>query len=196
VRTLLAGLIVVTLTGMTATVVGSRYPAQAWPWWGTPLIVGMVFGSVVGARFFFKRAGGRFRPGSRGRTTDEQVAELKQQGLLLSESFHARKVFQVAQAEDEGPHYFIELTDGAVLYLNGQYLYDYAREAFPCSQFTVWRHKVGGFVVAIECAGVRLSTEWTAPPFDENDDERDLIPDDGQILRDRSYDQLKRERMK
>src|SRR4030095_14555403 len=110
---------------------------------------------------------------------DEQVAELKQQGLLLSESFNARKVFQVAEAEDEGPHYFIELTDGAVLYLNGHYLYDYAREAFPCSQFTVWRHKVGGFVVAIECAGVGLPTEWTAPSFYENDHGGRLIASHG-----------------
>ena len=61
------------------------------------------------------------------------------------------RAFGVKEFEDEGLHYFLELTDGRVLVLSGQYLYDYEAisddsetnrpRAFPCSEFTLRRHK-------------------------------------------------------
>ena len=47
--------------------------------------------------------------------------------------------------------------------------------------------RVGGKVLPIDCV---------TPSFDKTDVKRDLIPEDGQIIRDRSYEEVKRERMK
>ena len=43
----------------------------------------------------------------------------------MSERFTASRAFAVEEFEDEGSHYFVDLTDNRVLFLSGQYLYDY-----------------------------------------------------------------------
>ena len=72
--------------------------------------------------------------------------------------------------EDEGLHYFIELVDGRVLFLSGQYLYDYEPisddpesnqpRSFPCTEFTVRRHKNDGCVVDLLRAGTVHRRSW------------------------------------
>jgi hypothetical protein len=176
---------------------------------GPPWLMGMSFALVLflfagASLFLFNKQG--HRPSLSGKSFEEQIADLESQGLLVSETFQATRAFQVEEFEDEGSHYFIELADGTVLYLNGQYLYDYEQitdepalnrsRRFPCSRFTVRRHKTAGYVVEIACAGDVLQPECEAPPFDKNDAKRGLIPEDGQIIRDRSYEQVKRERLK
>jgi len=146
------------------------------------------------------------RPSFSNQSVEERVAEMEREGLLISESFEAKRAFQVEEFEDEGAHYFIELADQSVLYLNGQYLYDYdpiiddpefnQARAFPCSQFTVRRHKKGGHVVSMTCGGVVLPPECVTPPFNRKDLKRGLVPEDGQILRDKSYEDLKKELLK
>ncbi|MCL4180209.1 MAG: hypothetical protein KJ072_21010 [Verrucomicrobia bacterium] len=203
-RALLAGLFVFTATLAMVGFIGSHYPDHGWPWWAVPSIIVVMLGSIVAAFLVFNRVG--FRQVISGKSAEEQIAELEQKGLLASESFSARRAFQVEEFEDEGSHYFMELEDGRVLYLNGQYLYDYAEisddpelkqpRSFPCSRFTVRRHKSEGYVVDIVCEGGVLNPECVAPSFDEQDAKHGLIPEDGQVYRDRSYDQLKRERLK
>ena len=58
------------------------------------------------------------------------------------------------------------------------------------------RHKTAGYVVDIICSGDVLPLELVAPSFDKNDAKAGLIPKDGQIIRDRFYEQLKRARLK
>lgn len=140
------------------------------------------------------------------KSVEEQVADLERQGLLVSDTFQATRAFEVEEFEDEGAHCFIELADGGVLFMTGQYLYDYLEtpddpepnrtRTFPCLQFTVRRHKTEGFVVDIACAGAALEPECVAPSFTVSDHERDLVPGDGQIIRDRTYAQVKTEWMK
>ncbi len=176
---------------------------------GPPWVMGIFFAFVLFvlagvSLFLFNRKG--YRPSLSGKSFEEQVAELESQGLLVSQTFQATRAFQVEEFEDEGLHYFIELSDQGVLYLNGQYLYDYEQitddpelnqpRTFPCSQFTVRRHKTTGDVVDIACAGNVLPPECEAPHFDKADMKRGLIPEDGQIYRDQSYEQIKRERLK
>ncbi len=46
----------------------------------------------------------------------------------------------------------------------------------------------------ILCRGRVLEPEVVAPPFDESDYRRGTEAEDGEIIRDRTYDQLKEER--
>ena len=105
--------------------------------------------------------------------------------------------------EDEGLHYFIELVDGRVLFLSGQYLYDYEPisddpesnqpRSFPCTEFTVRRHKNDGCVVDLLRAGTVLEPEIMAPAFGKQVWRANGIPEDGQVITSTSYDELKRE---
>jgi hypothetical protein len=105
----------------------------------------------------------------------------------------------VEELDEEGLHYFIEVDDHSTLFLSGQYLYNYDSEeqprTFPCTAFAVRRHRTRGYAVDIVCLGTILEPEVFAPPFDANDFGTDAIPEDGQVITDRSYDRLKHERM-
>lgn len=127
-----------------------------------------------------------------GKTLSEQIDELRTAGMLVSEPFTARRAFMVEEFEDEGIHYFVELEDGSVLFLSGQYLYD-SEERFPCTQFVVWRHRDQRYAVELECAGEVLEPEAVAPPFTEEEYASDRVPEDGRIMTDRTYDDLERE---
>jgi hypothetical protein len=144
------------------------------PWWADPL--------------------GRMTP-------EELLRRLEDEGLLGSSDFRARRAFGVREADDEGLHYFLELVDGRVLYLSGQYLYDYEPIAddpevnqprrFPCTDFTVRRHKTEGYVVGLVCTGTVIEPEFIAPPFTKRTRRSVGAPEDGQVLSDRPYDLLK-----
>jgi len=133
------------------------------------------------------------------------LAPLEAQGLVVSTDFRATRAFEVEEFEDEGRHYFMELADGTVLYLNGQYLYDYgidpdSREekdstGFPNTEFTVRRHSAEDYVLDIICKGKPLKPEATAPPFGGKGSKVVDIRTDGDIIRDRTYDLIKAECM-
>jgi hypothetical protein len=142
-----------------------------------------------------------------GRKTAEQhIRDLEGLRLIDSTEFHARRAFGVQEYEDEGLHYFMELADNRVLFLSGQYLYDYEPisddpemnqpRAFPCSEFAVRRHKKEGYVVEIRCGGAVLEPEVMAPPFGREVWRAGSLPEDGQVLVDITYDELKRQRMR
>lgn len=136
----------------------------------------------------------------------KEIRKLEEQGLLSSINFKAKRAFQVEEYEDEGLHFFIELEDSSVLYLSGQYLYDYEPieddpelaqpRRFPCTDFTIRRHRSQGFVVDVICRGCILEPELIARHFDKDDFRQDTVPEDGQIFTDRTYEDLKQERMR
>ena len=135
-----------------------------------------------------------------GRRLDkDRVRKLEGEGLIVSTAYRARRAFEVEELDEEGLHYFIQLDDRSVLFLSGQYLYNYdsadQHRTFPFTAFAVRRHRTKGWVVDIVCQGAVLEPELIAPPFDANDFGTDAIPKDGQIITDRSYDRLKDERM-
>ncbi|HEX4351085.1 MAG TPA: hypothetical protein VH251_11890 [Verrucomicrobiae bacterium] len=135
------------------------------------------------------------------RVENLSLEEMEKLGLLAHEGYQAKRAFQVEEVEDEGVQYFIELRNGTVLFLCGQYLYDYepadgdARtkqpRKFPCTEFSVLRHKQHGWIVDIEPGGTVLEPECEAPPFGGEEP-----PADGDIISDRSYDEIKRDMMK
>jgi len=204
-RTVLAGLFTFGGLLVGVTLASHYFPKGFGPPWLMGICVALVLFVLVGTSLFvFNKKG--YRPSLSSKSSEERITEMESQCLLKSEAFQATRGFQVEEFEDEGSHYFIELADGAVLYLNGQYLYGYEQimddpelnqpRKFPCSQFTVRRHKTAGYVIDITCTGDVLQPECVAPSFDKSDMKRGLIPEDGQIIRDRPYEQLKRERLK
>ncbi len=187
-RVLLAGLFV--FGSLLAAVVLISELAPATPAWLLGLGGGgLLLSLVVAAQFLFNRSGTAFGP---GRTP----AQLEAEGLLVSTAYRAGRAFQTEEAEDEGSHYFLELEDGRVLYLTGQYLYNYEplekgeTRRFPCTEFQVRHHKTGGYTMDILCGGQVLEPECLAPGFGR-EAFRD-IPEDRQVFTDRSYDDLKK----
>jgi hypothetical protein len=135
---------------------------------------------------------------------DQHLRELESQGLLVSEEYVATRAFEVEEFEDEGMHFFVELKDGRVLFLSGQYLYDYEpiedRKAarprrFPCSEFTIRRHRNEKYVADLVCKGPAIEPEVVAPPFAQKDWRAEKVPSDGEIISDTPYEELKRQRL-
>lgn len=173
-------------------------PAAMSAWWlrivpGTVLLLALFLSLII-----FNKTG--FRPNLLRKSLAERLNELEASGELLRQSFDAKRAFGVNEFEDEGPHYYVELVDNTVLYLNGQYLYDYEpidddpefnqSRTFPCTAFEVLRHKTAGYVIHINCNGQVLQPEIMAPPFSK-DTLRAGIPEDGQVLDSGMYDALK-----
>jgi hypothetical protein len=175
-------------------------PLDRTPSWLLPLLVILaLFSSIfVGMKLFGSKR--------RRRTAKEIQAERQaweDAGLLTHDSFRVLRAFQVDEFEDEGSHYFLELEDRSVLYLSGQFLYEYepvqtrkttrARQ-FPCTQFTLRRHKQDSAVVDILCSGEVLEPEVIAPPFDQKEiTQGDWVSEEVYLIRDKTYDQLKSE---
>ena len=135
----------------------------------------------------------------------QRMLEWEAQGMLIIEDFQATRAFEVEES-DEGPHFFLELQDGSVLYLNGQYLdpYVYPEDGdddsaeeiplFPCTEFTIKRHRQKGWVVELLCHGQLLEAEILDFSFWESDywSSWDDFPfQDGKRITNRTYNQLK-----
>jgi hypothetical protein len=147
------------------------------------------------------------RPLHRGavRTREQELRDLEARGLVESTDFRVTRAFGVDEFEDEGIHYYLELTDGRVLFLSGQYLYEFEPigddpeanqpRLFPCSEFTLRTHKAEHYVLDVQRRGVVIEPELIAPPFTDEDWDRKRVPGDGQVISDRSYEELKRERL-
>lgn len=136
-------------------------------------------------------------------TAEELLRRLEAKGLLLSSDFEARRAFGVQEHADEGSRYFLELVDGRVLHLCGQYLYDYEPisddpemnqpRRFPCTAFTLRLHKTEGGVVDLVCRGTVIEPEFIAPPLTKRRQRSISALSDGQVLSERRYDALKEE---
>jgi hypothetical protein len=196
-RVLLAAIFVFAAM-LGAVALMERYlPKGPVPWWAKALPATALLVALFLSMFIFNKAG--FRPFLRRKSLPERIAELEAKGQLLRQSFEATQAFGVSEFEDEGPHYYIELADGQVLYLNGQYLYDYEPieddpelnqpRSFPCTQFEVLRHKIAGYAIHINCGGRVLEPQVMAPPFSRAV-VRSGIPEDGEVLQE-EYEGLK-----
>jgi hypothetical protein len=66
----------------------------------------------------------------------------------------------------------------------------------PNTEFAIRRHSLDHYVVDILCNGSVIEPEVVAPSFDPDDFGTQRIPNDGQVIRDRTLVQLKNERLK
>lgn len=93
-----------------------------------------------------------------------ETERLRNAGLLLTCSYTVRRAFRIAESAVEGPHYFLEMQDGRVLYLAGQYLYqEDSDELFPASEITLVRHREHNYVVDLICDGRHIPLEDDLP---------------------------------
>jgi hypothetical protein len=135
------------------------------------------------------------------KTHAQYIRELEEKGLLELEQFRAKRCFQVEEYEDEGLHYFIELEDGTVLFVSGQYLYEYdpdpddaiSTRTFPCDYFTLRSHKQNGHVIDILCHGVPTDPELVVDSLNWNQYSSSDMLHDGKIIADRSYAEIRNE---
>jgi hypothetical protein len=169
-------------------------------YYGVALPVLLLF-MVLIARYFIVR----FGHGRNNWTGEDFIQHLEESGLLVDEQYRATRAFAVEEFEDEGSAYFVELEDGRVLFLMGQYLYDYEPieddpelnqpRIFPCTEFTLRRHREEGYVADLVCTGEPFEPEVTVAPFGEEIYEKGGVPEDGEIVEGRSYEELKRVHM-
>jgi len=202
VRVVLAGLIVVFVGFLGAGVI--IMSLFEWNRWllilAIPLAAVWGIGSLLGTIILFN-----WDPFEKKRWAAEavryreEVHQAEEHGLIASTDFHARRLFEVDPVEpDFGPYYFFELESGEVLFLNGQYMWEYfgdpdagEPQRFPCTEFTMRRHQEKGYVIDMDCRGTLLEPEVETPPFDASfyDDEQPF--NDGDIITGLTYDQLK-----
>jgi hypothetical protein len=180
------------LAGLASYLGLFAYPAIT----GIAIGVLMVLG-IIGALALFNIRG----KSATGPSDEEQIRALEANGLLADEDYAATRAFEVEEFEDEGMHFFVELEDGRVLFLSGQYLYDYEPDAragkprrFPCSAFTVRRHKVERYAVDLICNGKIIEPEVLAPAFGEEVWTDGAVPGDGEIISG-TYEEIKRARL-
>ena len=141
-----AGLFVFFGLGLSVFFISRFFPDALPTWIVVPLLVIGFFVFIFLAMVVFHGKGPR-RISAEKRAV--RLRKLEDDGLLIHQPFRARRAFQVDEFEDEGSHYFIELDDGAVLFLTGQYLYDYdprrnrtsgtGLRSFPSTEFTIHR---------------------------------------------------------
>lgn len=170
-------------------------------YWGSVVIMATLGAAIFIAMFLFNPRGSR--PSLFGLNKGENLEALERDGILVRESFSATRAFAVAEYEDEGLHYFLELTNGDVLYLTGQLLYEFEPNEgdeddlrppqprrFPCTEFEVLRHRTEGYLADLICRGDVLEPEVLLP--------HDQFPDwpqggglDIDVIRGVPYDDLK-----
>lgn len=141
------------------------------PDWLVVLVIGPIFLCLVLSAFFiFNHRQGQPWP---FQSNASFVRALEKEGLIVTKSFTAKRAFELEEGMVEGIHYFIELENGSVLYLNGLYLYDYEPitgnpnknqpRKFPCTEFVIRRHRNEHYVVDVICAGTVIEPECVGP---------------------------------
>jgi hypothetical protein len=121
----------------------------------------------------------------------KRITEHEEKGWLVEQEFIATRAFQIEEFEHEGSSYFLELSDGRVLFMTGQYLYDYEDEPrrFPNRHFLVSRYRFDHSVERLKCSAEVLEVDGIAPPY-FGDDYAENVPQDGAILDNVTYDQI------
>jgi hypothetical protein len=128
------------------------------------------------------------------------IADLEAAGHLATTSYEATRAFHVQEFGDEGPTYFLDLTDGRILCLTGQYLYDYEPisddpeqnqpRRFPCTAFTVRWHATKRYTIDILLGGQVLEPVAKLPPFGRDIRNLPRRPTDRLVIQDDTFDDL------
>jgi hypothetical protein len=138
---------------------------------------------VSGAFLFFRR---------RARAAyDRELAALRAryaadlQALQLEE-WRVRIVdaLQVEEVEDEGAQFFLELEDGRILFVMGQYLWDADDESahFPNRELLITRLPHAGDIFDMKCVGEYFPPSAERASFTGAEYAEERVPRDGQIL--------------
>ncbi len=111
--------------------------------------------------------------------------EALENGTATVYKIKTSRIFRRKDPEDFGPHYYIDLgTDGQykTLFIWGQYLMDFKRKTFPCTEFELVKTKQG-LVTDLIPGGQYLKPERTLRAYSMKDYRDGKVPDDGQLLK-------------
>jgi hypothetical protein len=98
-------------------------------------------------------------------------------------TFEVRDALCIEEFEDEGSQYYLQLADGGVLFLGGQYLYEPEDDGtFPNTRIRTTRGARSRLLLDLECLGTPLATSAKCRPFTTEDHRAGVVPDDGAIL--------------
>jgi hypothetical protein len=201
-RWLIANLIVFVPLVLVILQVNHWYPNDDdWSWWVAALLLGTLVAAGYAAWRFWMAMDPELNLRDHGKSTEQIIAELEAKNLIRRDVFHARRAFQMEEMEDEGSNFFVDLEDGRVLFVSGQILYEYEPEEpggvrrFPCTEFEFVCLRDTGEMLDLICRGQPLEPEVMVPAFTLEDFRSGWTPENLEII-DRSYDELKAERLK
>jgi hypothetical protein len=129
------------------------------------------------------------------------IEELEAQGLVDTTEYTASRAIMVEEFDDEGLFYLLDIGEGKTVCLTGQELYDFEPlntkedgedrpRRFPNTQFNVLRHRSQGYILDLQCRGEPFEPLQIFPHFTPKDFKRDVVPEDSQIIRDFTFDEL------
>jgi hypothetical protein len=207
-RLVLAGLFVWACS-LPAFVLGGPFPPEGdGRWLGIPTGLAMPLLTIclaVIALFVFNPRGTRSRTPERTCDCHDPARYrefLEATGGIVATDHRAVRAFEVPDARGRGSYYYVELTDGSVVVASRRQvdepgdddpgLHDSRR--FPCTEFTLRRHRDEGGIVEVVCRGEALVPEAVLGPFTREEYRYGLEPEGGAVITDRSYDELKAER--
>ena len=151
-------------------------------WADNPLFVIVPGIAAIAVVAHFIRDDLRMRAPGRAR-----AARMLAAGDIDEEKVTVVDAIEVEESEDEGPHYYLKLGDGRVLFLSGQYLLEVFGgpdddDWTPRSSLTIRRSVATGEIVHAEAKGKRVPPSTTRPPFTDVEQDLRLVPDDGAIV--------------
>lgn len=119
---------------------------------------------------------------------------------LLSSIYHAHRALELRDPGTNDGWYLIELDTGKVLCLwdnlpSGPLGFDPAKSEgrrFPCTEFTILRHKIEGFTAEVICAGQVIKPVTLELPEHFDDWVYTDLPKDGESFRTRPLTRCKR----
>ena len=106
-----------------------------------------------------------------------------QAGTARVTRYDVRDALAVDEFEDEGLSYYLELADGRVVFLMGQYLYEpVEHREFPARRVEIVRTMVTDTVLKVTALGPHLPPSATRGPFRTDEFDGDRVPADGTVL--------------
>jgi len=123
----------------------------------------------------------RFYNDERNRSRDVRDDLLR--GEAEVRQYSAVAAIRVEETEDEGTGFFIQLSDGKILYLRGQQFYDLEdQRRFPNDRFECVVAPTSKWPLGFECTGDYLPVSYSRSAFTSSDVKRDLTPCDGDLF--------------
>ncbi|HTE18547.1 MAG TPA: hypothetical protein VK689_09225 [Armatimonadota bacterium] len=143
------------------------------------LVIGLVTGAAAGWRMLLSDD----QPVREAAERDRQDLIDGRLEILEADVYDA---VEVEEFEDEGPGFFLDVGDRQLLFLQGQYLYDYLptyqeedmEPSFPCRRLRIARTPHGRTFRGIELLGAPLPPSRVRPSFAEGE----YVPQDGEIV--------------
>jgi hypothetical protein len=99
----------------------------------------------------------------------------------------ASDAIKIEEFEDEGIGYYLNIGDGKVLFIQGQYLYDDNEDSkaypkIPSTRMSINRAAISKIPLDVKFVGEYLSPSHTNPPFTTEEYENNRVPEDSAIL--------------